>query len=170
MFAGEYLVASKRSGNFDWSLGLGWGYLEHADFSNPLYPHRPQEGSVSGGQTNIQSMFHGPIAIFGGVQWQSPLRPWLLKMELDGSNYKNEPAGRKDLGQKLPLNFGAVYRYGRNTDISIGLERGNKIMLGLTSTGIYPKPVPSNLLIHLRLSCPLLCHKRNPTGRPRHSC
>ena len=136
LFAGEYLVASKRSGNFDWSLGLGWGYLgARADFSNPLYPHRPQEGSVSGGQTNIQSMFHGPIAIFGGVQWQSPLRPWLLKMELDGSNYKNEPAGRKDLGQKLPLNFGAVYRYGRNTDISIGLERGNKIMLGLTFHG-----------------------------------
>src|SRR5204863_4068537 len=26
-FAGEYVVANKRTGDLDWSLGLGWGYL-----------------------------------------------------------------------------------------------------------------------------------------------
>ena len=25
-FSGEYVVANKRTGNFDWSLGLGWGF------------------------------------------------------------------------------------------------------------------------------------------------
>ncbi|MHC9036993.1 YjbH domain-containing protein, partial [Cobetia marina] len=37
LFSSEYLVASKRYGDLDVSLGLGWGYLgTRGDFSNPL--------------------------------------------------------------------------------------------------------------------------------------
>ena len=37
LFSGEYLVASKRFGNWDTSLGLGWGYLgKRGNLANPL--------------------------------------------------------------------------------------------------------------------------------------
>src|SRR5690606_18607929 len=37
LFAGEYVVANKRTGDFDWSLGLGWGYVgARGNLRNPL--------------------------------------------------------------------------------------------------------------------------------------
>jgi hypothetical protein len=137
LFASEYVVASKRSGDFDWSLGLGWGYLgQRGNLSNPLglisSRAKTRPGTSGTGEANFESMFRGRTALFGGVQWQTPLQPLILKLEYEGNDYRSEPAGHSDLNQKSPFNFGAVYRYSRNVDLSVGYERGNKLMLGLT--------------------------------------
>lgn len=139
LFSSEYLVGSKRVGNFDWSLGLGWGYMaQRGDFSNPLglvsakFKNRPVGFTGSGGEVSYQSIFRGPVALFGGVQWQSPYAPIILKMELEGNNYKKEPSGQGDLKQRTPINFGVVYRHSPRTDISASYERGNRLTLGLT--------------------------------------
>lgn len=141
LFSGEYLVANKRWGNWDASLGLGWGYLGgRGNIKNPLsflgdgLNSRPGNDNASGGTTNTQSMFHGPVALFGGVQWHSPSDPWIFKVELDGNDYQHEPQNNNQL-VKSPLNFGAVYRYSPNIDLSFGLERGNSLMLGFTLHG-----------------------------------
>lgn len=141
LFSGEYVVANKRWGNWDASLGLGWGYLgARANIKNPLsflregLNSRPGSDSASGGTANFKSMFRGPTAIFGGVQWQSPSNPWIFKVELDGNNYQREPQNNNQ-AVKSPLNFGAVYRYSPNIDLSVGLERGNQFMLGFTLHG-----------------------------------
>ena len=75
LFSGEYLVSSKRTGNLDWSLGLGWGYLgARGNLGNPLsvlspkLNTRPANDFGQGGTVNSSGMFKGPTSLFGGVQ------------------------------------------------------------------------------------------------------
>jgi len=141
LFSGEYIVANKRWGNWDASLGLGWGYLgARGNIKNPLsflgagFDSRPGNNNASGGTTNSQSMFRGPTALFGGLQWHSPSDPWIFKLELDGNDYQHEQDNNNQ-PVKSPFNVGAVYRYSPNIDLSFGLERGNTLMLGFTLHG-----------------------------------
>ncbi len=138
LFSGEYLVASKRTGDFDWNLGLGWGYLgSRGSFSNPLgllsqgMNARPVVAAAQGGTFSLNSYFRGRTAVFGGVQYQTPWAPLLLKLEYDGNNYQNEPLGNV-FKVRSPFNVGAVYQVSKEFDVSIGIERGNTAMLGLT--------------------------------------
>jgi membrane-associated phospholipid phosphatase len=138
LFSGEYLVASKRSGPWDLSAGLGWGYMGgRGHITAPLgflgegFKTRPGSDNGNGGTTNFQSMFHGNAALFGGVQWQSPAGAWVLKAELDGNDYRNEPLGTS-VAASSPVNLGLVYRYSPYVDLSVGWEHGNRAMLGLT--------------------------------------
>ena len=138
LFSGEYLVASKRWGDFDASLGLGWGYLgARGDLRNPLswidpdFKRRAAGGSAFGGTVNWNSMFRGPTALFGGVQWHSPWPNLWLKAELDGNDYRNEPSANPQ-PQSTPLNLGLVWRPVPWADLSAGVERGKRLMLGLT--------------------------------------
>ncbi|KAF1019839.1 MAG: hypothetical protein GAK30_02860 [Paracidovorax wautersii] len=151
LFSGEYVVANKRTGNFDWSLGMGWGYLgARGDIGNPLGLIASQAKTRPGssttgtpGSADFKSMFRGRNALFGGVQWQTPLDPLILKLEYDGNDYKREPAGRRDWDQKTPINVGAVYRYSRALDFTVGYERGNKVMVGFTlHTNLAQASVP----------------------------
>lgn len=141
LFSGEYVVASKRTGNFDWSLGLGWGYLgARGNLKNPLslasdrFTNRPRPNSTSGGTVNGNAYFRGPTSLFGGVQWHTPYDPLIVKLEYDGNNYQREPFGAR-FEQRVPLNVGVVYRYSPGIDLSAGVERGNKVMFGITFHG-----------------------------------
>lgn len=135
LFSGEYVVASKRTGNFDWTLGLGWGNVGgRGNLKNPLsfisssFDTRPSE--TTWGKTNFSTLFRGPVALFGGVQYQTPLDSLILKLEYDGNDYQHEPQGNNQ-PQSTPFNLGAVYRYSPAVDVSFGLERGNTAMLGI---------------------------------------
>ncbi|MGQ0523962.1 MAG: YjbH domain-containing protein, partial [Betaproteobacteria bacterium] len=129
LFSGEYLVASKRTGYFDWSYGVGWGYLAGES--------RPRDIG-SGGNFAFGSYFSGNARPFGGVQWQTPWERLLLKLEYDANTYQNEPLDNTQRHDS-PWNFGLVYRLGRNADLSLGFERGNKLMLGLTLHSQFDK-------------------------------
>lgn len=141
LFSGEYLVANKRFGNFDWSIGLGWGYLgARGNLSNPLsllsnkFDYRPVATGpdiTTAGSSNFDSYLRGRTSLFGGVQWTSPIENLIFKMEYDGNNYQTEPAIRP-IDQKSPINFGIVYRATKYLDVTAGIERGNKAMIGIT--------------------------------------
>lgn len=141
LFAGEYVVASKRLGNWDASVGLGWGYLgARGNIKNPFsvfgdkFNTRPRNTTTTGGTANLNMLFRGPAALIAGLQWHSPYDPLVLKFELDGNDYQNEPLGNQ-FRAKSPFNVGAVYRYSPNLDLSVALERGNKLSFGLTLHG-----------------------------------
>lgn len=141
LFASEYLVASKRWGSWDASLGLGWGNLgTRGNVSNPLrlfgdeFNTRPAPQLGMGGTTNADSLFKGPAALFGGVQWSPPGSPWVFKAELDGNSYQQEPLANPQV-VRSPVNVGVAYRYSDGVTLSMGLERGNTIMVGLTLQG-----------------------------------
>ena len=137
LFSGEYLVASKRTGDFDWSLGLGWGYAgARGNVRNPFrfisksFETRKIDAG-QGGTFGISSYFRGPAAFFGGVQYRSPWEPLILKLEYDGNDYQHEPQANNQR-QRTPWNFGLVYRAANWVDLSLAVERGTTVMLGVT--------------------------------------
>lgn len=159
LFSGEYVVSNKRTGNFDWSVGLGWGYLgARGNLSNPFsllsdkFSTRPTTSGT--GEASFSTFFRGRTSLFGGVQWHTPYEPLILKLEYDGNDYKSDRAGNP-INASSPLNIGAVYRVNKYMDVSAAFERGNKIMLGVTfrnslATAYTPKPfdpppVPANV-------------------------
>ncbi|WP_243047937.1 YjbH domain-containing protein [Dyella sp. RRB7] len=136
LFSGEYVVANKRLGPIDASLGMGWGYVGgRGNIRNPLslfsdrFDHRP--GSSGTGDFSSNHYFRGPVALFGGIAYQTPWNWLVLKAEYDGNNYQHE-SQRNNQKQSSPINFGAVLRPARNLDLSLALERGNTVMFGFT--------------------------------------
>ena len=139
LFSSEYVVGSKRVGPFDFSLGLAWGYMGgRGNLPNPLgwiysgFKNRPvtRPGATTG-TFAPNRYFHGPTALFGGVEYQTPWDWLLLKAELDGNDYQHEPL-KDNQTQRWPVNLGAVFKANRYIDVTLGYERGNTAMLSLT--------------------------------------
>lgn len=137
LFDGEYLVASKRWGDLDFTLGMGWGNLgERRNISNLFcsvsdgWCERDSSYSGRGGKFEVNKLFHGPAALYGGVEYQTPWQPLRLKLEYDGNDYRHEFAG--NIKANSPLNVGAVYRVTDMVDTQVSYERGNTLMWGVT--------------------------------------
>lgn len=136
LFSSEYLVASKRYNDFDFSAGIAWGYLgNRGDFDNPLgevddrFKTRPD--SEGTGDVNAGSYFRGSPSLFGGVTYQTPWDRLSLKLEYEGNDYKNEPKDNP-IKQDSPINVGAVFKLTDTLDLSAAWERGNTAMFGIT--------------------------------------
>lgn len=135
LFDSEYLVASKAAGPFDFTLGMGWGYLGNSgNITNPFCKasdkYCTRATSHSTGDISLDDMFHGPAGLFGGVEYQTPWQPLRLKVEYDGNNYQDDFAGA--LKQNSKINVGAVYRLTSWMDVNASYERGNTFMFGFT--------------------------------------
>ena len=134
-FSGEYLVANKQTADFDWSIGLGWGNVGgRGDMRNPLSSLSKsfdirKGATIEGGNLGFGNYFRGRAAMFGGVQYHTPWKSLILKLEYEGNNYQNEGNNQR---QSSPWNAGLVYRASRSVDLSIGIERGNTVMFGFT--------------------------------------
>ncbi|WP_246131636.1 YjbH domain-containing protein [Pistricoccus aurantiacus] len=137
LFGGEYLVASKRWYDFDFTLGLGWGYLGgRGDIDSPFgwiddrFDDRPRPDVGEGGDFDLDQLFRGPMAFFGGVQYQTPWEPLSLMLEYDGNDYENDPAG-EPIDQDSPFNFGARLKLTDYLALNAGFERGDTAMFGI---------------------------------------
>ncbi|MEY4908093.1 MAG: hypothetical protein RL260_1811 [Pseudomonadota bacterium] len=137
LFAGEYLVASKRAGDLDLSLGLGWGYLGHrGSMGNPLArlglrsAQRVQGTVGAGGTAHLSSLFTGRTALFGGLQWHTPWAPLQVKLEWDGNDYRHEPFGQ-NLQARSPLNLGLHWQDGP-LHLNVSMERGRQWAAGVS--------------------------------------
>ncbi len=138
IFASEYLVASKQFGPLDVTLGMGWGYMGRRDnISNPFCELSDRfcvrEGGFSGrgGRFETDKWFRGEASLFGGLQYQTPFDPLVLKAEYDGNDYSNE----RYLGQlevDSAWNFGADYAVTDNWTLKLSYERGNTLMFGFS--------------------------------------
>lgn len=165
LFGGEYLVASKRWGRLDYSLGLGWGYVGgRQNLANPLGAissrvDQRQNDVGSGGTVSTQSFFRGRTALFGGVEYQSPWGP-VLKAEYDGNHYQSEPRNNNQ-PQKTPINLGLVYRVAPGLDLNLGRERGTTWTLGLT---LYTDLSRLNMPKHTDKPTPAVAAQRPSTS------
>lgn len=137
-FAAEYVVANKRFGDFDISLGMGWGYLGKRDnITNPLcevadrFCERPLGTSGSGGEFEFDKLFRGPAAVFGGVTYATPLNGLSLMAEYEGNNYFNEQV-EFPIQVDSPWNFGVNYAVNDNLNLRLSYQRGNTFMFGAT--------------------------------------
>lgn len=135
MFDGEYIASTKRFGPVDLTLGVAWGYMGN---SGNLLGDKSLSGDDcgrntgtkgKGGIVDLDRMFTGCAALFGGVEYQTPWAPLRLKAEYDGNDYVSD---RADLAKQPQshFNFGAVYGLGDWGNISASYERGNTWTFG----------------------------------------
>lgn len=144
LFSGEYLVASKRFHDFDFTLGVGWGYLaQGSSFSNPLgkvldrFNRREGgfEGGQLGGEFNFEEWFSGPVGVFGGVQYKTPIQGLYAQLEYDGNDFQNEPRNNDNaFDRDSPFNVGLRYQLTDWISLTAAWERGSQARLGATIT------------------------------------
>lgn len=139
LFGAEYVVTSKRFGNFDISIGMGWGNLAtRRSFGNPLSSlssrlKTRQVNDQPGAVTTVP--FSGPdVGLFGGFSYDLPVKGLTAKFEYDSNNYRKEALGNK-FPVDLPLNAGLEYRPLSWLVLAAGIERGNQYMVRLSLTG-----------------------------------
>jgi len=119
-FSGEYIVASKRVGPLDLSLGVGWGRFSARSIApNPLgeLSDRLNQRNTdfgAGGTVNFGQFFQGEdIGVFGGVVWDTPIDGLRAVVEYDS----DRNVGVEKLDDD-PLNFGLIY------DLTPGIQLG----------------------------------------------
>nr|WGN91648.1 putative outer membrane lipoprotein [Aeromonas sobria] len=153
LFDSEFVVASKRYGPFDFTLGMGWGNMaESGNINNPFceikdsWCQRNQGVSGSGGKFEWNSLFHGTTALFGGVEYQTPWHPLRLKLEYDSNDYSREfAASYGPLKQTSQWNVGAIYRVFDNIDTHLSWQRGNTLMWGITMRTNFNELKPAHI-------------------------
>ena len=94
VYGSEYVVASKKYGNFDITAGMGWGRLAgKGDFKNPMTllsdSFEVRDGFEGlGGEFSTGMFFSGKKAgLFGGVSYQSPSLPLSVMVEYNPDQY-----------------------------------------------------------------------------------
>ncbi len=145
IFASEYLVGSKEIGNFDVSLGVGWGSLGRAsNIKNPLlslddgFKTRTSDESF-GGTLNIKDWFSGERAsVFGGIEYYLYRHGLTFKLEYDTTHDGNilHIHGR-ELPARSRYNFGISKPFGKWLDLGLSYERGSEFRISFSVKGNY---------------------------------
>jgi hypothetical protein len=138
VYAGEYLVGSKRWNRFDFSLGLGWGRLgSRGTFENPFrifgsyFDTRP--GNGNGTVPVVGSYFRGPnVGMFAGVAYKTPIENLELKVEYSSDAYVAETS-LTGLDYGFPLNVGFSYRAWSWLDVGLSWMHGREIGLRIAT-------------------------------------
>ena len=148
---GEYLVASKKIRNFDFTLGMGWGrYSERHLIENPLtifsnhFKKRYDDTENLGGLSRGSSFFTGPIGIFGGARGEFSDLPlsWVVQFNSDAYNREIEfgtidPDSGTAIGLEWrPINatvLGFSYQPGHNFGLRFSTRLNTKHLPGRKS-------------------------------------
>ncbi|MFT8244967.1 YjbH domain-containing protein [Roseomonas sp. BN140053] len=147
IYAGEYLVASKRWNRFDLSLGLGWGRLGTGeDLRNPLAAlsgrFEDRRRSVGRGGTLRTDLFGGgSVSLFGGVEYSIPAldTPFGVvdglraKLEWSGDDLRDErggyPARTEGLRGRAATRLNAGLQWSNDTiDAGVSFVHGTDLL------------------------------------------
>lgn len=152
-FSSEYIVASKKIKNIDYTFGLGWGYLGE-DYGNPFiridesFRDRTLKSDTAGGEFNPGSYFSGPMGAFAGIEVYIPNSKGLrFKLEYDATDYDEEgfsdpsnPFYLYDIDpQETKINFGFVYPVTDSFKVRLGYTKGNTLSFGFSIKGNFAK-------------------------------
>lgn len=142
-YAAEYIVATKtfatpplgnaaRGGKLKVTAGLGWGRLgSYGSIGSPFGEDRPTfVGGSTGGQLSFDQWFRGPMAPFGGIEWQ-PNERLGVKVEYSSDAYNLETRRSNVFERKSSLNFGVEYQATERTRLGAYYLYGSEI--GLTA-------------------------------------
>jgi hypothetical protein len=143
--AGEFIAASKRWKNFDFTFGLGWGrFAGKGHFDNPLKgisSHfgraRPLDGALPNGP---EDWFTGrDMGLFGGVEYFTPMDGLSFKADIGADRYEAERAGISGYKTPAPWAVGVNYRtpvwHGISADAAVALHGFERIMARLNFNG-----------------------------------
>lgn len=156
-FSSEYLVATKRLNNFDFTLGLGWGLLgSQGGVSSPFKfidenfnsRNSSDKQGYQGGEFSYSDWFSGDASILGAIEYDLRTLGLRLKVEYDTTNPdKNNTVALV----KSRFNLGLSYHMSNNFKLTTSFERGNQFRLGFNIKGNFlndtiAKPRPKNVL------------------------
>lgn len=135
-YGAEYFVASKRWGDFDFSLGLGWGrFGSRGTFENPFglisssFLVRPGSNNPQGGGILFNQFFHGPdVGLFGGVEYNTPIRNLKFKIEYSSDTYPGDTGN-----YRFPVNAGFSYRPLSWLDVGLSVMHGQYLGLRVSA-------------------------------------
>ena len=136
VFGAEYLVASKAYGNFDLTLGMGWGRLAGKGvFDNPMAQlsdsFEIRESDVGrGGELSSGLFFSGEkVGLFGGVTYQMESLPLTAILEYNPDQYDWEV----QYGGRSPKSpWSAALKWQALPGISLSFSRQHNQEWGLT--------------------------------------
>lgn len=138
LFASEYIVASKRiAQNLDVTGGIAWGNAgTRGHVRNPLgilgESMENREKNVWG--TFSSNFFKGERAgLFGGIEYQTPIKSLRVKLEYDGNDYTSDFSTKPHTD--TPLNYGIRYSPFDWVSMTAAWERGNTAMLRIALNG-----------------------------------
>jgi hypothetical protein len=147
LWGSEYLVASKAVGDFDFTLGMGWGRLAgNGDINNPLIQlsdrFSGRETDVGrGGQLSSGAFFSGEKAgFFGGAAYQFDSLPVSLMLEYNPDQYNLE-VSVGGLRPKSP--WSAAVKWQALPGVSLSLSRQHEQEWGIElSAALDSKSLP----------------------------
>lgn len=140
VYSAEYVVASKRFGPVDLSMGMGWGRLaSRPAFENPFcaiyatFCTRSTD-TGSGGTFNANEWFRGEnVGIFGGIEYNTPIPDLTLKVEYSTddyafeSSYRHNPSVTPKNYAPVPVNVGLGYKVFGDVDLGVAVIGGREI-------------------------------------------
>lgn len=127
IIAGEYVVATKHlRPNLKVSAGLGWGRLGSLHGIGSPFGTRPTLDIANGGNFNTGQWFRGPMAPFGGVEWQISDN-WTAKAEYASDDYAQEGGVRGLFDRRSLFNVGLEYQSGKSFRLGAYYMQGTKL-------------------------------------------
>jgi hypothetical protein len=139
VFGSEYVVGSKRWGNTDFTLGVGWGRLAgKGSFANPLrelddrFSVRSADVGL-GGELSLGDFFSGKeVGLFGGVSHSFESLPITAMLEYNPDQYDRNIADG-GLRPKLPWSVGITWHAIPGLDLRLSLQHGDEVGIGFRS-------------------------------------
>lgn len=136
--AGEYIAASKRYRNFDFTAGLGWGRLGSAGhFKNPFSGLFNRTRALDGeAPAKPGDWFTGKsVGLFGGIEYFTAIDGLSAKLDYNADRYIAE---RDAFGFKpsSPWSAGLNYSPIPGLDLGLAAQGTDKIMGRLSLSGL----------------------------------
>ena len=133
VFGSEYLVASKKIGNFDVTLGMGWGRLAGDGLaSNPLTSisesFSVRNNDVGrGGELSSGAFFSGSeVGLFGGISYQLDNIPLAMKLEYNPDQYDWEKGNASEFKIKSPWSAAVSWEALPGIKLSLSHQHGQE--------------------------------------------
>ena len=140
VFGSEYVVATKGVGNWDLTLGMGWGRLAGDGLiDNPLtrfsdrFENRTSE-TGQGGELSVGDFFSGStVGLFGGVEYQ--FRRWPIKavLEYNPDSYAFNNQGARDYKPSTEFSYGVTWEPLPGISLSLSHQHGDHIGFGFSA-------------------------------------
>ena len=143
VYSGEYVASTKRffEGDLAVTGGIGWGRLSGVNgfdnvFCNAFDSFCDRGSRVEqGGKVRVGDFFQGEeMALFGGVEWRTPVDGLTLKAEYSSDDYAREEASG-EFDRDIPFNFGVEYRPTPGLEVGAYYLYGSEFGVRLTVSG-----------------------------------
>ena len=139
VFGSEYIVGSKRLGNTDVTLGLGWGrFAGKGLLGNPLrvlddrFSIRNADVGL-GGEFSVNNFFSGKeVGVFGGISHSFEVLPVTVMLEYNPDQYDHDFANG-GLRPKEPWSAGITWHAIPGIDLRLSLQHGDEVGIGFRS-------------------------------------